>query len=449
MKSVKFLLAAVAVLVSMSASAQHDYSDDAKFGKWGATAEEREANIMAQNLFKDAMDNKDYDAARVHFWQLANNCPAASVNTFTRGVTIYRNKANRSRNVAEKRAYVDTLLSVYDMRIEYFGDNADKGRDFILDAKARDMVKYCAADRPRLRGGLKEAIDASIEKGYIKYDLASMYFKMLCDDYVTDDNVTSDMILDEYERLIPYFEQVAENDLQYKELVESSFVNSPAASCDNLEALFKEKLAADPENVDLLAKAVSLLSSRQCSSDFYIETVEKYYAVNPSAETALFLAQAFQSRGDVDKALKYLRENLAVETDPAAKEPLYAQIAVIEMSKRNYSAAMQAARQLRAINPQNGYSYFIYGQCYAVTQCSDDKIGGTSNMWAAYDAMSTAAGLFKSEPEMQRLALTLANQYKSAFPTQEACFFAELSEGSAYTVKCGYAEGVTTTVRYR
>ncbi len=449
MKSVKFLLAAVAVFVSFSASAQHDYSDDAKFGKWGATAEEREANITAQNLFKDAMDNKNYDEARVYFWQLVNNCPAASVNTFTRGVTIYRNKINRSRNVTEKRAYVDTLLNIYDLRIEHFGDNADKGRDFILDAKARDMVKYCAADRARLRGGLKEAIDATLEKNYIKYDLASMYFKMLCEDYVTDDNVTSDMILDEYQRLIPYFEKAGEEDLQYKDIVENSFVNSPAASCENLEALFKEKLAADPENVELLSKAVALLSGRNCVTDFYIEIVEKYYVVNPSAETAIFLAQAFKARGDIDKALKYLRENLAVETNPAAKEPLYAQIAIIEMSKNNYSAALQAARQLRGINPQNGYSYFIYGQCYALTTCPDDKIGGTSNMWAAYDAMTTAASLFKSEPDMQRLALTLANQYKTNFPTQEACFFAELSEGSAYTVKCGYAEGVNTTVRYR
>ena len=52
MKSVKFILAAAALFVGVSASAQqHDYSDDAKFGKWGATVEERAANIEAQNLF--------------------------------------------------------------------------------------------------------------------------------------------------------------------------------------------------------------------------------------------------------------------------------------------------------------------------------------------------------------------------------------------------------------
>ena len=449
MKSVKFLLAAVAMLVSMSASAQHDYSDDSKFGMWGATAEEREANIEAQNLFKDAMDNKDYDNARAYFWQLANSCPKASVNTFTRGVTLYRNKITRSRDVKEKRLYVDTLLSIYDMRVEYFGDRTDKGRDYILDAKARDMVKYCASDRPRLRGGLKDAIDAAIEMGSLKHDLASMYFKNLCEDYELDDNVTSDIILDEYQRLAPYFAEVGEDNAQYKEVFENSFANSAAASCENLEALYAEKLAADPNNTDLLSKAVSLMSRRQCSSDFYFSILERYYVISPSAETALFLAQGFQQRGEIDKALKYLREALAVETNPSSKEPLYAQIAIIEITKRNYTAAAQAARELRAINPQNGYSYFVLGQCYASTTCPNDKIGGTSNFWAAYDAMNTAANYFKSEPELQKLALQLAAQYRANFPTQESCFFAELAEGAGYTVSCGFAQGISTTVRYR
>ena len=46
MKSVKFLLAAVAMFVGFSASAQ-DFSDDKVYGKWGATVEERQENILA------------------------------------------------------------------------------------------------------------------------------------------------------------------------------------------------------------------------------------------------------------------------------------------------------------------------------------------------------------------------------------------------------------------
>lgn len=450
MKSVKFILAAAALFVGVSASAQqHDYSDDAKFGKWGATVEERAANIEAQNLFKDAMDSKDYDRATIYFQQLLNNCPQASVNTFTRGVTLYRTKIQRSRNMQDKNMYIDSLMLIYDQRVVHFGDNAEKGKDYILDAKARDIAKFNASNRLAVRAGLKDAIDASLEKGYVKHDLASMYFKNLCDGYELYDDVASDMILDEYQRLAPFFAEVSEENAQHKTLFENSFVTSSAVSCENLEAIFMEKIAANPEDAELLAKAVSLMSSKQCNSDFYYGLLEKHYVLNPSAETALFLANVFKGRGDNEKALKYLRETLAVETNPAAKEPLYAQIAIIEVTKQNYPAAAQAARELRAINPQNGYSYFVLAQCYASTTCPDDKIGGTSNFWAAYDAMSTATNLFKNEPEMQKLATQLASMYKGNFPTQESCFFAELAEGSTYTVSCGYASGVSTTVRYR
>ena len=441
-------MAAVALFVGFSASAQ-DFSDDAKYGKWGTTVEERQANISASNYLKEAIDAKDFKRATEYFQQLLNNCPAASQQTFARGVTIYKNKAQRARSVQERKTFIDSILYIYDQRVIYFGDHSKNGKDYILDMKARDMLKYCTTDRPLLRAGLKDAVDAGIESGSSHLDIASSYFKYLCEDYEYDDTVTSDMILAEYERLTPLFAEVSAEDEQYRDIFETSFGTSGAASCENLEQLFSQKLAADPNNEALLSQAVALMSRAQCASDFFFATTEKYYTIKPSSETALFLAQGFKNRGENDKALKYLREALAVETDPAKKEPLYVQISLIEMSKNNYAAAMEAARELRGINPENGYAYFIFGQCYAATTCPEDKIGGSSVYWAAYDAMAQAVNLLKDEPEVQKAAQQLMNAYRAAFPVQEACFFAELTAGDRYTIRCGYASGQSTTVRYR
>ena len=448
MKSVKFILAAAALFVGFSASAQ-DFSDDAKYGKWGTTVEERQANISASNYLKEAIDAKDFKRATEYFQQLLNNCPAASQQTFARGVTIYKNKVQRARSVEERKVYIDSILYIYDQRVIYFGDHSKNGKDYILDMKARDMLRYCTTDRPLLRAGLKDAVDAGIESGSSHLDIASSYFKYLCEDYEYDDSVTSDMILAEYERLTPLFAEVSAEDEQYRDIFETSFGTSGAASCENLEQLFSQKLAADPNNETLLSQAVALMSRAQCTSDFFFATTEKYYTIKPSSETALFLAQGFKNRGENDKALKYLREALAVETDPAKKEPLYVQISLIEMSKNNHAAAMEAARELRGINPENGYAYFIFGQCYAATTCPEDKIGGSSVYWAAYDAMAQAVNLLKDEPEVQKAAQQLMNAYRAAFPVQESCFFAELTAGDRYTIRCGYASGQSTTVRYR
>ena len=471
MKSLKFLLAAFMVVVGFSATAQEidfndeKYSDwgstpeereknylmfsDAKFSKWGETPEQRRENYSIGSYFKEALDAKDFNLAAHYFQHLIENCPNATVNTFTRGVTLYRNKVQRARNVEDRRMFIDSLLFVYDQRIQYFGNDADKGRTFILDAKARDMIKFLASDRARLRAGLKEAVDAAVEDNRVKVDIAANYYALLCEDYSYDDSVTSEMILNEYERLSPFFDNISESEMQYKDAFENSFGTSGAASCENLEKLFSAKLAADPDNEALLSQAVALMSRAQCSSDFFFATTEKYYTVKPSSETALFLAQGFQARGENDKALKYLREALAVETDPTKKEPLYTKIGLIEIGNKNYSAAVEAARELRDINPENGYSYFILGQCYASSPCSDDKINGASVYWAAYDAMAQAATLLKDEPEVQKAAQQMMNSYRAAFPPQETCFFAELKENERYTIKCGFAAGQTTTIRYR
>ncbi len=448
MKSVKLILAAVAMLVGMSASAQ-DFSDDALYGKWGATAEERASNIGASNFLKEALDAKDYKAATEHFQQLLNNCPGASQNTFARGVSLYKNKAARARSITEKKMYIDSILLIYDKRIEYFGDHPKNGKDYILDMKARDMLRYCTTNRPLLREGLKDAVDAAMETGRINLDIVASYFKNLCEDFEYDDEVTGEMVLTEYERLSPLFADISAEDEQYRDLFETSFGTSGAASCENLETLFAQKLEANPDDEALLSQAVALMSRAQCTSNFFFDTTERYYAIKPSSETALFLAQGFQGRGQNDKALKYLREALAVETDPAKKEPLYVQIGLIEITGRNYASAAEAARELRGINPENGYSYFILGQCYAASPCADDKIGGASVYWAAYDAMAQAVNLLKDVPEVQKAAQQLMGAYRAAFPQQETCFFAELQAGDRYTVKCGFASGQSTTVRYR
>ena len=447
MKSVKFLLAALALVIGFSATAQ-DFSDP-KFAIWGETPEERQANIEASNYLKEALDAKDFKRATEYFQQLLNSCPKASQNTFARGVTLYKNKAQRARSVEERKMYVDSILFIYDQRVIYFGDHHKNGKDYILDMKARDMLRFCTTDRPLLRSGLKAAVDAGIESGRVHLDITASYFKYLCEDYEYDDNVTSDMILAEYERLTPHFAEVSAEDEQYRDIFETSFGTSGAASCENLEELFSQKLAADPDNEALLSQAVALMSRAQCTSDFFFATTEKYYTVKPSSETALFLAQGFKNRGENDKALKYLREALAVETDPAQKEPLYVQIGLIEISEHRYAAAAEAARELRGINPQNGYSFFILGQCYASTPCPEDKVGGTTVYWAAYDAMAQAATLLKDEPEVQKAAQQLMNAYRAAFPVQESCFFAELTAGDRYTILCGFAAGQATTVRYR
>ena len=143
----------------------------------------------------------------------------------------------------EKKVYIDSLMLIYDMRMEYFGSHSSKGAPYIARAKAMDYAAVNPQDRDGIRKFYREAV--AINGAALPTDVAVKYFNELVTDYGSD-LIEAEVILNEYENLAPLFEAPgAEGD---KETFDALFASSGAANCDNLEALFGPKLNADPKN---------------------------------------------------------------------------------------------------------------------------------------------------------------------------------------------------------
>ena len=437
MKNVKFLLSAACTLFAVAAMAQQDFSGP-QYAKWGDTPEEREKNILNSNFLKESYDNRDYDAAARYLRDLLNSCPDASVAIYQRGANVYKQKINRAKNVTEKNAYIDSLMQIYDLRAKYFGDNAKQGLAFILDQKAREYLAYKPNDRAGIRKAFREALEAGGDNADPETVVA--YFSNLCDDYKNTDEVMPDEIIAEYDRLSPVFDGATGQAAEYKDQFDKCFGLSGVASCENLEAMFKEKIAASNNDPDVLAQAVDLMTRAKCDSEFYLTTAEKYYEVKPSAETALFLAQAFQNKQEYDKAIKYLTEALAVETDNVEKEKLLVRIGVVQLATKNYAEARKAALEAQALNPEDGMTYFVLAQCYGA-QASGANFTSQAMYWVAYDTMEKAAQLLE-EADLKETATKMMAAFRSAWPSKEECFFNEVQAGQRYVVN-----GIATTVR--
>ena len=448
MKNIKVLLSAAFVAVSLSAAAQ-DFSDP-QYAKWGETPEERRENIVNSQFLKESIDNQQYDLASGYFKSLVAKCPTASQNIYVNGIKLYQKRIAKSKTLAEKKANVDSLMWAYDLRNEHFGSHPKYGSAYILERKARELLTFNQSDRAGVRKAFAEAIEAAVAKnGVAGSELMAIYFNNLCDDYINEE-IESELVLAEYERLSPMFTDATEEDKKNKEQFELAFGKSGAANCENLETLFSKKLAANPDDEAVLAQAVALMSKANCESDFFFQTTEKYYQVKPSSSTALFLAQAFQNKKEFDKAKLYLNEALNAEADPAEKVKLYIRIAVIELAVQKYAESAAAAKEAIAIDPEYGYAYFILAQTYA--QGNENCAAGFARdaaYWAAYDTMNKAVSLLDAQPDVKADAQKAMANYKNYFPTSEECFFRELNPGSSYTIDCGVARGVSTVVRYR
>ena len=108
--------------------------------------------------------------------------------------------------MAEKNGYVDSLLLLYDIRLEHFGAHPKRGKAYILDRKAREHLTYRESDREGIRKDFEIAIAAQVEaNGTADAELVAIYFKNLCDDY-KNDIVDAMTIVNAYEESSKYLE---------------------------------------------------------------------------------------------------------------------------------------------------------------------------------------------------------------------------------------------------
>lgn len=446
MKSLKLILVAAFAMMGFSAFAQVNY-DDPRYAIWGENAEQRKNNMLANQFLKESVDNKEYKAAAGYLKQLLDQAPKGAQGIYTNGIKLYKTLISTAKTDEQRNMYIDSLMIVYDVRLQAFANHSRYGKAYILDRKAREYLTYKPEDREGVRKIFTEAIAATEEKnGKADQELVAIYFSNLCEDY-KNNLVDATAVISEYDRFSPLFEGAEGEAAELKNQFDTAFGASGAASCENLESLFSKKLAEKPEDVALLGQAVSLMSRAQCESDFFFNTAEKFYSLKPSSETALFLAQGFQGRSEFDKAMKYLNEALAAETDNAERAKLYTRIGLISIQTGDHSVAMNAAKEIKALEPENGYAPYLMAQCYAATASGD--FTAQAGYWAAYDTMNQAIELLGAEPAIQEAAKKMASAYRGSFPTKEECFFNEVSAGARYTVTKGYASGVSTTVRYR
>lgn len=440
-KRVYSLIAALAL--AGGAAVAQDFKDDPRYG---ADPAAREQNVRILNFFGDAYKAKDYNTATNYLRQLIENAPKASENMYIRGIDIYKNKAVSAQTKEDRRLYVDSILWVYDKRIEAFGEHPQRGEAYLKGEKARLFMAMMPADRERLFRLFREALD---EKHPFEPALAVMYFNSMIESFKLDD-VTPEEVIATYERLS---QRIAKNQSSVaadaSKTLDDLFATSGAANCETVEKIYKPKYEADPENQQLIETILALLRRGKCSSDFYLTMLEKYYKVNPQPEVAVRLASVFQEKKNFAKSMEYLRVGIDNETDPAKKTNFLLQAATMSSASGSYREAAGFARQALELEPNNGVAYLLLGSAYgsgAGSACS--AFDSQTVMWLAVDNLAKARQLLPSDdPQQEQIGRMIAN-YSANFPKTEETFMRGLNPGDPYTVSCGWISG-RTTVRER
>lgn len=409
--------------------------------EWGenATQEERYQNALKFNFYRDAYNSQRYDDALGYLPDLIKNSPKGAQNIYVYAINIYKNKIQRSMDLNQRKNYVDSLIMLYDLREQNFGDDARYGRPYILVQKAKDYCSFMASDRDGVRTYFEEAIEANAAKPDPNF--INLYFNELTTDY-KNDLVETSYYMEKYEWLSELMDKTT--DEAAKTTFDALFVSSGAANCENLEPIFRTRIAADPSTT-VLAKAFNTLLKAECYTAFLTEVGEQYYAADPSAQTAQLVASAYVKMGDDANAVAFLKKAFAQATDPATKSMLAVEISGTELSMKNAAEAANYASQARQLNPENGYAYIMLAQSYAAGATACQGFDSQTVFWLAYDVLASGRKLFaEGSPELKQIDETMA-MFRRSFPSRDELFFRGLtSAGAPYDVKCGWITGRTT-----
>lgn len=439
----RMLVILLAITASISMSSAQDKTYDEKFGEDPA---QRAENVKLLSFFQDAYNTKAYDDALNLLRQLIVRAPKSSMNMYINGGEIYRQKFARATTKVERMAYLDSMLFLLDKRMEYFGDHKTHGLAYLAAQKAMLFNENNPEDREKAFALFREAVKVSGQD--VDPDMTVIFFQSLSEGFKLDD-ITPEEYISDYEGLTTLLaSKTTDENTKAIEAIEALFATSGAASCENIERIFRPKYEADPSNGELVKKILALFSRSKCSSDFQLSLTEQYYKIEPTPELALMLAGIYEEKKDFNKALEYINIGVAAETDATKKLNYLTRAAGLTLSANNYRAAADLSRQIIAIDPSSGYGYLFLAGAYAggVSGCSG--FDRQAAYWLVVDTYQQARSKFADDQTQVDRINSYINSYASSFPKTEETFMRGLEPGQGYTVNCGWVSG-RTTVRER
>jgi tetratricopeptide (TPR) repeat protein len=411
---------------------------------------------MNLSLMSTSAKAENYKEALTPWNAVYENCPASSKNIYIYGPRIFKSLYASETDAAKKQQYFDKTMEIFDTRLKYFSDD-NKGT--VLAYKTYDYMELMGdkADSKVIYQWLGEAIN-EMKSDMEPKDAYSYYMVASLTQFLNDPG-KKDQYITDYFTVTGYVDEAiskanAANDKAnadylglVKEGIVKAFVSSGAGDCKTLTEYYADKVEPNKENKAFLTEVVDALGSVGCSdTEIYFSAAEYLHKLEPSAESAIGLANKSLRDKDYDTAIKYYHEGAQLESDKNKASDYMMQLAGIFSNQRNFAKSRQAAYDALEFNPNNGEAYILIAQLYAASAQNifpeAEKRGLV--FCAAVDKLQKAKSV---DPSVAAKANGLINTYSGYFMDTETAFMMGIKAGESIFIP-GWI-GETTTVRLK
>ena len=474
----KKLFLAFIALVAMTANAQNGVSNPYRFGQ----GEDSTRCIQSISIMNTNVKNKDYKVAYDAWKVLFDEFPVARVDTYTNGIKILNDFIAKETDPAKKEEYIDMLMSVYDQQIKYLAQlqeitKTKLSEGQILGRKAIDLLKY-RKDAPVEEIYDMLAKSVAIEQGQSEYVVTELFMKysglkykndqshgeQIIEDYLNASVYIVDVLDKYHDNIEKCLQKYAEegdpkdsiNAGKYSKMIDASrvaksnidayFINSGAASCEDLDRIYAPLIEENKGNIEYLNKVITVMAMLRCTNqDAYLAASEYAFEIdpNPTSKAAMGCGYRYFKKGDIDKAMEYFDRAIELEASVTNKSELCYKVADIYYNLNKYGKARSYAQKALALNSKYGAPHIVIAQCYAATSnWSDDNTLNNCTYYLCIDRLERAKSV---DPSVKRDADKLIAAYKKYTPSNEELFMKGYKVGEKVTIGGWINE--TTTIR--
>lgn len=413
------------------------------------------------SIYAEHVKVKNYDAAYEPWKMVYESCPDINKANFSYGERILAHKVDNSTG-ADKDAYVQDLLSLYDNSLKYFPTNytkagvaIDKALLLYDNKMASDEEIFSMLDKAYQedRDNFKNAKALYLYFSTL-VDLHGAGKKDLQDVFDTYDDVTG-KIEEENQELTAVVTKLLPKDSlgtltnKEKQMLKVASVNSEnygkvassvdsklgaLADCDNLIPLYEKSYDEKKGDVKWVKRAVGRMFSKECTDDpMFRKLFEAQLALDPSADAYMYGGVLKQKSGDMNGALADFNKAVELESDSYKKSEILYKIAT---TVRNSSSSQARSYAMKAIdaNPANGKAYLLIATLYgnSANACGDTPFEKRAIYWKAASMARKAATV---DPALSGRASQLAASYDAKAPSKEM-IFSSGKAGQTITFSC-------------
>ncbi|MBQ7195185.1 MAG: hypothetical protein IJS07_06085 [Bacteroidales bacterium] len=403
--------------------------------------------IKYLSYYSEYYKQKNYDDALPNWRQAFKICPPqARQGIFVDGAKLIREQIRKNqKNQVYREALVDTLMMLYDIRVQYYPSYTVSA----LNNKGMDMAMYIKNDPARVYKGYTDIVNTL--GAQTSPAIFINQFVAATELYNTDE-LSMEQVIETYETaqsLLAEAKGDAEKLAKARTDLESLFIASKVASCESMVELFTPRFEAAPDDLELATKIVKMLSSAgDCmDNDLYLNAVTTMHRLNPNHSSAYFLYKLNAARGNSSEAISYLESAIADEGSDALKDGEYNYELAVYCHKNGQAVkAAAAAKKAIDLNPAfTGKANYVLGTIWGSVTCSRDanEIERRAPYWVAVDYLTKAKAADESLTED---ANKLIASFRAYFPQKAEAFMYDVTDGQSYTVNCG-GLSATTVVR--